>query len=214
MAEVFDCRFQLGEGGPLESAHAEVPNDEWAVVEEFLKLAEALFNTQAMNMGMSYRLHWKEGVGFEFSGELPPDDDLAIVLHRMRPFILQKESTYLPKVIGVLSRYIDHAGFREMTKGIIDEFMGKSFQRQMKVDVGGVTLNTDKMVNNWLNACEYHHAEDAKQELERFKAVLPEQWQRAVFISMLIDKAREVGNTMIIVRWLKRRDGEAFLART
>lgn len=210
MPEVFDCRFQLGDGGSVESAHAEIPDDEWAVVEEFLGHAERLFNSPAAEIGVSFQLHWNSQSGFSYTGELPHDDQIAAILHRLRPFILQKESTYLAKVCGVLAHRIEHPQFRKMMKGILNEFMGKSFQQQMKVTVGNATLNTDEMVKNWLNGFEYHHFEDARQALEVFNTVLPEGWQRAIFISMLIDKAREVGNTLIIVRWLLHRDNEPF----
>ncbi|HUY33167.1 MAG TPA: hypothetical protein VMV69_10325 [Pirellulales bacterium] len=211
MPQIFDCRFRQGESSCIHAVRAEFPDDVWAGLMGFLKHAETLFNCRALNVHLHFTLCWDAEAGFSFSGELPHDDNIATILHRMRPFVLQKEASYLPKMCKVLSRYITDAGFRELVKGIVDEFMGKGFQKQLKIDLNGSVLNTDDMVNKWLNAFEYHHAEDAKQALEVFRAVLPEAWQRAVFISMMLDKARQVGNTSIIVRWLDRRDNEPFV---
>ncbi|HJT32086.1 MAG TPA: hypothetical protein VJ783_08580 [Pirellulales bacterium] len=87
-------------------------------------------------------------------------------------------------------------------KGVLDEFTGKAFRDEVKIDLNGSVLNTDDMMNKWLNGYEYHHAQQA---LEVFKAVLPEEWQRGIFINMMIDKVKQVAKIYAFVAWLHRR---------
>src|SRR5262245_26311625 len=105
MPETLTCRFRIGEGGPVEEVQATFPDEDWALLIEFLHYADQLFSLRAAEFRLSVKLHWAKDTGISVSGEMPHDDDIATLLHRMRPFVLQKESTYLTKVCNVLSRF-------------------------------------------------------------------------------------------------------------
>lgn len=214
MPQAFACQFQEAPDGPLIPLRFEIPDDAWAQLCEFVTHAETVRQSRFLNNGIriNFKLTFRaDTMEVGFSGNLPPDDDVGILLHRMRPFVLNKEATYLPKICNILSRYIEHDGFRAAIKQLLAEFKGKAFQQQVKIEAEGRILNSDDMLTHWLNAYEFHHFDDAKSAFSVFSTILPENWQRALFISMMLDKARAMLNTWVIVAWLQRRDGEPLL---
>lgn len=207
----FDCHMLEAPDGPKTPLQFEIPDDEWARILDFVQHVETVLQSRILQEGfrINFNLNFSaERRQFTFSGTLPPDDDVGILLHRMRPFVLQKESTYLPKICKLLARYIENAPFRTAMGQIVAEFSSKTFQQEMKINCNGRVLNSDEMLNNWLNAYEYHHFTDAKSAFDGFRTFLPEGWQRALFLSMMLDKTRAVLTTWMVAAWLERRDGE------
>lgn len=214
MPHNFDCHFAESPDGPTTPLHFEFPDDAWAQLADFVSHAETVRQSRFLNGGIrcTFKLTLSaESKQIGFSGDLPPDDDVGVLLHRMRPFVLQKEPTYLPKICKLLARFVDNSAFRAKLKQLIAEFNGKAFQQQFKIESQGRILNSDEMLTLWLNAYEYHHCKDAESAFDVFLTLLPEMWQRALFISMMLDKARAMLNTWVIVAWLQRRDGEPLI---
>jgi len=205
MPRIFD--FFLSEaGGPKAAVHIEFPDDAWAQLMEFVRLSTILLESKVIREGLKHNvtLRWHHKTGMICEGEMLADDDLGLLLHRLRPFILQKESTYLPKMLKLLARYIENDGIRTHIREWLDEFTGKGFQEQLTI-AGSQVLNSDAMVNNWLNGFEFHHADDAQAAFEEFRNVFPEAWQRGIIISMLVDKVRSVLNTLSYIQCLDRK---------
>lgn len=51
-------------------------------------------------------------------------------------------------------------------------------------------LNSEGTFLLWLNAHEYRRDEDGRRALEQLHALLPFEWLRGVFVSMMIDRSR------------------------
>lgn len=64
-------------------------------------------------------------------------------------------------------------------------------------------LNSAKTFQLWLNAYEYHKDEDKKAALDELRALLPFEWLRGMFVSMMLDRALAVVNIANFIRFLE-----------
>ena len=75
-------------------------------------------------------------------------------------------------------------------------------------------LNSEQVFQLWLNAYEYHRDEDKQARMEELHALLPFEWLRAMFLSMMIDRALAVLNIAAFIRFLEQgKPGDTQLFR-
>ena len=53
-------------------------------------------------------------------------------------------------------------------------------------------MNSEEMLFTWLNAHEYHRDRDKQEFLETLHKILPLEWSRGVFVSLLVDKTKAI----------------------
>ena len=87
------------------------------------------------------------------------------------------------------------------------EFSGKDFQKSITIRSKEVLLNADDTVMKWLNAFEYHRDTDKQAELEALHQLLPIESSRALFVSMMIDKAKAVLQIASLIRAIEKGKG-------
>jgi hypothetical protein len=151
------------------------------------------------------RLTWDHEKGLSWSGELPPDDDLAAYLHRLRPFLLQNEATSFDRVCAIIGRALPHEPMRALLRRQRREFDGRNFQSQFQLLSNDVVVNSERVLKLWLNGFEYHRDREQRDEIARLHQLLPMDATRPVFVSMIIDKVRAVAEIATVVRILLRR---------
>jgi hypothetical protein len=195
-----------GDAGEFEG---DIPDEEWARLVRFAQCADRLASTGMVRDGchVSVTLNADIREGIKVEGAAPLDDDLAAFLHRMRPFVLQDEATYFFKACNILAKYVAEPLFRRLLGRLRDLFSGEDFLAQIQIGVNNTLINTDEMLKNWLNADEYHGDEDKRRELEQLRKVFPEQGSRALFASMMMDKAKAVLEVARIVRAMEEGGG-------
>lgn len=145
--------------------------DEVATLEAFQREADRLQSTRLVRGGTSVgmSMSWKEGAGVTIESRLPDEDDIAALLHRLRPFMLQKERTNFLKVANLLSKKYESDGIRSVIKDLRDEYSCKRQVAAWRLTFNGVLANDDDMFDAWLNSVEYHRDEDGK--LDRYQAM-------------------------------------------
>ena len=84
-------------------------------------------------------------------GRLPSDEDLIVVLHRLRPFILNDEPYSYNRVNGILARAFTQQPLRDVFKEERRRYDGRAWQQQLKITSGSTTLNSDDVVMKWLS---------------------------------------------------------------
>jgi hypothetical protein len=191
----------------------EVPGDfsaeEWKTLLRFAEETDRLIQTRMISEGSSVNFKLKVGDGRveAVATTMPPDDDLAAFLHRMRPFLLTSEPTAFFKVCKILDHRFDNATVRSIIHRQRQLFSGREFQSQIKITSNGTILNDDDIVLKWLNAYEYHRNFSLRAELNSLHQVLPLEGSRAILVSMLMDMAKAVGEIAHFIRGMERANG-------
>jgi len=209
MPQPFDIQFTDPSTGNVIQVKGEITDGDWEKLLRFKEYAEQLLELRAIKDGMQVKCNFKTDAkgGIDTTCEFPPDDDIAAFLHRMRPFILQKEPTSFFKVSRILHDYFDHPLIRKIIKKNSDLFSGKDFQSQIQIKINDVLINSDTILTKWLNAFEYHRDTEKQRELEELHKLIPLEYSKAIFISMIIDKAKAVLEINRMIKGLEHRSG-------
>lgn len=135
---------------------------------EMIKRKDRAFATLNMNISI------KENQLLEYIVNLPDKDNISILLHNLRPFILQDEATNLNRILNLLSREISEIQFREYIKQQKNIFntTNSTLPFELKVNQNKV-INSEKVLKLWLNAYEYHRDEEKIKEIENLIILLP-----------------------------------------
>jgi hypothetical protein len=98
------------------TCQARFEDEEWQVLLRFEEEAGRLVKTCMIADGcnVNVSLRFNEKTGFTPVADLPPEDDVAAFLHRMRPFVLKDESTSFYRVCGILARRFEDSQLRKM----------------------------------------------------------------------------------------------------
>jgi hypothetical protein len=191
---------QLNDSDGAIHLHCEFPQNDWVTLSRFVECADELSGTRVRSAGgiLEFKFSFTaEGQG-EVQAKLPHPDDIAAFLHRMRPFVLQSEPTYLPSVCNILARRIAAPRIRSRLDRQKKIFQGERMRSIIQINANAVRLNSDEVLMKWLNAFEYHRDEDKRKELEDLHWLWPTEHSRALFLYLMLDKADAVS----YVRWL------------
>jgi hypothetical protein len=192
--------------GEKHTQSGQFPDDEWDLLKRFLAYTFPLSETGIVKYGrgVSYKVHWHHEQGETEEAVVPADDEVSAFLHRMRPFILQSEPSYLPRILNVLARRVTLPTARR----ILDVYR-KRFLRQLdgdlRISTGEVELTSDETLTKWLNAFEYHRDEDKQKDLREITVAFTEPSSRAIFLISLYEKAKAVFETASLIRALEKR---------
>ncbi|MCY3019801.1 MAG: hypothetical protein NTW87_12330 [Planctomycetota bacterium] len=164
------------------------------VLRAFLHEAQALEDSLLRQGGFaaSYHVSWKIGQPLVITGTEPNADQRAVMLHRLRPFLLQGESLYFHSVRGILARSSDSPFLHDWLRQTKARFTCKHSQQQFLISVGDMVLNSEAALNQWLNAFEYHREEAKAIDLIMTHDPFPVDASRPIFIMMLREKVDAV----------------------
>ena len=189
-------------GKVLEEVHDVYTLEEWTTFQDYESYAVDLFQLRLFREGAPGRLDmkWDQQRGFSFETDIPDDEMIMTLLHKLRPFILNNESTNFGKVSNIIARRTESDQIRRFIKEQKEYYLGKKIQGMVKVLSNEVLLNSEEILQKWLNAHEYHKEKDKQVELECLLTVLPMQGMKAIFIMMLYDKAHAIRGIWAVIR--------------
>ena len=75
---------------------------------------------------------------------------------------------------------------------------GYTLQLQIKID--DTILNSDKVLNAWLNAYEYHRSDEKREFLEGLNEMLPLDASKVLFLGLLAVKMQAIHNIVALIR--------------
>lgn len=182
----------LGPANSTKTIKLELDDEKLEVFREFYTYTEELREISIIQKGSKAQLkiNWKRGKKISYSTNLPPEDQIIVLMHKIRPFVLNNEPTYFNKVVNILSKHITNKSFRDMLKLPKKLFSGKG--TGLNFISNDVLLTSDKMLIKWLNAYEYHKDRDKRREIEGLHKIIPLQATRALLIMMLQDKVKAI----------------------
>lgn len=181
--------------------------EEWALLLRYSELVDRLRATHLLStpgrIGFSLGFN-EEGPFFRTDGA-PTNDQVSALLHLMRPFILQEATTF-KRIKNLLAMNLVDDVFRRYIERQHEIFMGARSMGGVKIVSNDVLVNSERVLHQWLNAEEFHFDDDKHAILEslRDQEFLPKEFTRAVFIDMMLDKARAVVELAHLIRCLQR----------
>jgi hypothetical protein len=183
--------FQFADGRPIQHARFTLGDADEPVLRQFLNEALALQDALRRQGGFaaSYHFSWSVEKGVEINGTEPTDDQRAVVLHRLRPFLLEGEACYFHSVRGIVARSTDTPFLHDWLRQTKARFMGKLLERKVIISVGDLVLTSERALNQWLYGFEYHRDEAKSVALIKVHDPVPVDSSRPIFIMMLQEKA-------------------------
>ena len=175
--------------------------------ERFEGYAEDLFTTKLAQGGAqsSLNIRYSQEDGLAFSTELPPWDDVIVFLHRFRPILLQGEPTHFNRICNLLERRLENAQLRASLSAWRSMYSGKQLQSYFKISSNDEILNSEKVLQDWLNAYEFHRDQDKKKLIDDLHAGFPLEASKVLFMGMLRDKLTAVAGLAAIIRVIMGR---------
>lgn len=171
----------------------ELSDDEHAVLSAYLQQYEELVNSKPLQEGIPCHIEIKAADGkLNVTTQLPTNDDLAILLHRLRPFILEEEPASFPKVAAILKRHGASPHVRHLLRKQRRLYDGSDMQQQMTIRLNDIVLNSERVLRDWLNSTEYHRDLDKRRAVEHLLQGMPGDLLRGILVSLLVDKVKAI----------------------
>lgn len=193
MARTYHLSLRL-EGQPDIEIRGDFTDEDAAILESYLQQHEQLASSKPIREGISCNLSITntEENGLSVNSNIPNPDDLSILLHRLRPFILQTEPASFVRVSSILFKSILDPTLRLLIQQQRARFDGRVSQEIMRVTSADVLVNSEKVLNAWLNSHEYHRDPEKREAVEALMARIPNALLLGVMISMLVDKTQAI----------------------
>jgi hypothetical protein len=190
MSKICTIRFNHPKTQKGIEITGEFSDPEWKTCLSFVEYADDLSRTQLVRKGNTRLvIQWNAQTGFE-PPVLPPVSELSEFLHMMRPFILNKESTYYIKVDSIISKNFQYDYIRKILKMKRNLFLGRAQKNLYQLSTEAIVLSSEEMLKKWLNAYEYHRDESKREELQRLHSDgFPLEIIKFFWIDILLDKA-------------------------
>jgi hypothetical protein len=202
MPHAYKLHIRIEETDTTISLEGTLGDAEWELLEEFLACVDEMVKTRLVkdNMVSSLRLEGDESGIVRVAVKLPPWEDVQAFLHVFRPILLKKEATNFYKVCNLISREFSHSYFRGLVARQREMYNGKRLQEQFEIKSNDVLLNSEEVLQQWLNSYEFHHDKNKKTVIDSLHQLLPLEASKAIFLSLLTEKARAAINIGLIVR--------------
>ncbi|MCT7466558.1 hypothetical protein N5T78_08210 [Aliarcobacter cryaerophilus] len=167
----------------------------------FKEKAEILFESKTILDGIiqnKLKLNLLD-INANFEINLPNSDQISVLLHRIRPFILEKEATFFNKIKNILYKILDKESQDEL-KSISKRFEHKNNLPDIEFFEGCQNIKTDTNFYNWVNAEEYHSDKKKKEEVELLRKSLPNNLFYHQMIEIYIDKYNAIFGLFQIIK--------------
>jgi hypothetical protein len=162
----------------------------------FLEAYNLLSNSKPGKERALIKLELNHNIGkaTEVIADFPDDDSLAILLHRLRPFILTKEPGSFDKVMGILGRKITQQNVRNLLKRNRMLYDGRQAQSQLLLKSDDTVINSEPTLLDWLNSHEYHHDEGKRRKIAKLLDDPMNRLTKSLWIWLLLDKKLAIQN--------------------
>ena len=209
------CRYRLElhlPGYESQAAEGEFTDNDTAILEMFLGQQAAIAASPILSAAWScsVEVSWDEN-GARVETDIPDPDTIGLLLHRMRPFILQSEPASFVVVSSLVGRQVDMQPVRDLLARLRRDYDGRSFRGTIAIDINEVALNSERTLTKWLNSHEYHRDPEKREDIQQLLDAFPGELARGVFVCMLIEKKRACSNlARLVALLLNKRESLGF----
>ena len=200
MSNPFQLTLQR-EGVPDIEIRGELSDDEHKVLTAYLQQHDELIESKPLREGMpcNISINYTKEEGMKVAAQLPTKDDLSILLHRLRPFILQDELASFARASSILGKHISDPQLRQLLREQGELYDSRQMQRVMKIELDEVLVNSERVLKDWLNSREHHRDSNKRQVIDSLFERIPGDFLRGIFVSMLIDKTYAIRNVASLI---------------
>jgi hypothetical protein len=172
----------------------ELPSADEEILRKFLTEYERLSASSPLQKDIPCGLNFNftPEKGLVLTPNIPSTDDLAILLHRLRPFLLQQEPYSFQKTAAALGRHLSHAAFRSLLAYMYRLWRCEGGNAQMPIMLNSREINTEEVLLQWLNATEYHRDPEKGAAIERLRNQVPGELFDFVIVNLTLEKLRAV----------------------
>ncbi len=181
---------------------------EWKALNDFILYAHDLAETSVIKSNKfhsQFKLVYNKSSGFSETVTMPDIDDIKLVMYKLRPFILERESTSFNRVCGIVYRNIRNETISRLLGVQQDLFQGKIMRQTYKIAIDDTVINSEDLFMKWVNGFEYHRDEDKRAQFEQYRHIFSEDKFRAIFVDFVIDKIRAIDNLCILLEGIVGR---------
>ncbi len=203
MSKKYQFIFQVEGQSPLQ-IEGEFLNDEFEILEMFLQQYAELSKSGPLQRGLSCHvvLNFNEIEGLSSKGDLPSKDDLSILLHLLRPFILNNEPASFNRVCGILKKQFSNPNLRILISQEQEVYTGQRLQRIIKISSDEVIVNSEKVLSDWLNSYQYHRDLSKRQTIDKLFEYIPKDFFKGLLVCLVFDKIDAIRDIVKIIRTL------------
>jgi hypothetical protein len=193
------CLIHVAGREHVESVPFTFSAEDIALLRSYLGEAQRLQGSILANGGFPVSMQISATIGepSDIGGKQPTDDQLAIFLHRLRPFQLQRERHHFGKVKNVVARGTAASDFmKSYLSRTADMFFGHAMPLRMSIREGE-TLDYEALVTAWLNAEEYHRDDTKMRAVLKGQERIPDRFARPIIMLILkhkVDAVLALGN--------------------
>lgn len=179
----------------------EFTDAEQAALQLFLRQYERLASSKPLREGFpcTANVNWEQASPIVVVTDLPDDDTISILLHRLRPFILQKEAASFHAVSSILGKSVENPHVRQLLREQNRLYDGRRFQSRIRIASNEVLVNSERVLFDWLNSYEYHGDSNKRDNIEDLFDRMPGDLMRFILVSMLVDKVEAIRNLAALV---------------
>lgn len=190
--------------GKSETASADFEDSEMFLFEEYLANADKLNELSIVKEGVLGKINVELIQGEEplFKTQLPEEEKILSLLHRLRMFILNDEKASYNKITGLILRKFNNSLVKSIIKKHRKIYDGRCFQGAIQVKSNGKIINSEEVLFLWLNSFEYHSDQTKRKEIEKLHQLLPFEVSKALFLMLLTEKIKAIFGIAEIVALL------------
>lgn len=198
--------FQIPIPNTSDVVDGQFTDDEWATLRPFHAEWDRLRQAEWIANGMpaQFNIEWEDGVGQTLSTpDKPTNAQVKEVLHGLRPFVLNDEALFFPKALNIPMRALQHPWMREQKRIGLARFTGADVGSMYQLSANYLQLNTDRALNLWLNAFEYHRDPVKYATFIRERGKEPDELDLATFRSMLVGRVDAIQGLVGFITWFE-----------
>lgn len=190
--------------GVPEIVEFELSDTELKSFQQYLTNYEKLRETSLIKNGFitSLKIEIDES-GIVINTKMPSSEAISSFLHRLRPFILQKEPASYAVITGLLKRRIINGQIKKIVKEQAALFSGAPIPKKIQIYSNKVPIFTEEALLKWINAYEYHQDEEKRKEIEvLYKNIGGLNTANAVYLMLLTEKMKAISCVADLIKIL------------
>lgn len=175
-------------------------NEEYSRLKDFNIYADDLKQTAFLNQQIKFQFKMDKKTGTSFSSNVPKEADIYHFLMKLRPFILKNELTNFYSICNLISKKMKNNELNSIIKEQRDYFNGEYSQSLFTLKIKESIINSEKTLNEWLNAHIYHKDKDKMKKIDDLHSGdFPFDLSKSIWLLLLSDKAKAISTLSSII---------------
>ncbi len=140
----------------------------------------------------TFNFKWEVGKGHSSNPTLPEMSVCDSFIYRLRPFVLNDESTNYLRVLKQTGKMLQDPTVHKMMKDLRHYWDGRKIRELFTLSDETGVLNNDAMTMKYLHAFEYHRNQEKAAKFKSLQEMFGTDGLRAFYLLLLADKAKAI----------------------